>query len=101
MLEKRSAGCLVKLLAGCHDVSPKTYRIIVISDEQSHPSGLLGLPGPNIGTRDYMINVASAQHGVGYGNWTHIDGFSENVLRYIRAVERQEHFDRGEIYDDA
>ena len=25
--------------------------------------------------------------GVGYGKWTHIDGWSESVLEYIRALE--------------
>jgi len=36
----------------------------------------------------YMLNVASYQYGVGYGKWTSIDGFSENVLRYIAECER-------------
>jgi 60 kDa SS-A/Ro ribonucleoprotein len=34
-----------------------------------------------------MINVASNRNGVGYGRWTHIDGFSEGVLRFIHEVE--------------
>ena len=34
-----------------------------------------------------MINVASARNGVGYGPWTHIDGFSEAVIDYIRELE--------------
>lgn len=38
-------------------------------------------------SRGYMINVASARNGVGYGDWTRIDGFSENVLRFIREIE--------------
>jgi 60 kDa SS-A/Ro ribonucleoprotein len=37
--------------------------------------------------RCYLINVASYRNGVGYGRWTHIDGFSENVLRFIREFE--------------
>jgi 60 kDa SS-A/Ro ribonucleoprotein len=37
--------------------------------------------------RAYVINVASNRNGVGYGRWTHIDGFSESALRYIQAVE--------------
>ena len=39
------------------------------------------------GKRGYMINVASAKNGVGYGAWTHIDGFSENVIRFIQEIE--------------
>jgi hypothetical protein len=35
-----------------------------------------------------MINVASNRNGVGYGRWMHLDGFSEQVLRYIGAFEK-------------
>jgi 60 kDa SS-A/Ro ribonucleoprotein len=63
-------------------VNSITYdRLIVITDEQSHDE----VPD----TRGYMINVASARNGVGYGEgWVHIDGFSENVLRWIEDHER-------------
>jgi 60 kDa SS-A/Ro ribonucleoprotein len=37
-----------------------------------------------------VINVASYRNGVGYGPWTHIDGWSESVLEYIRELERAE-----------
>lgn len=57
-------------------------RLIVITDEQSHDR--VRHPGRG---RCYMINVASAKHGVGYGEWLHIDGFSENVIRYIAEFE--------------
>ena len=56
-------------------------RLIVITDEQS----LDRVPDP-IGT-GYMINVASNAHGVGYGAWKHIDGFSEAVVDWIREYE--------------
>jgi 60 kDa SS-A/Ro ribonucleoprotein len=60
----------------------ETYdRIVVIADEQSHDR--VGAPRG----RGYMINVASARNGVGYGPWTHIDGFSEAVIDYIREFE--------------
>ncbi|MCE6959281.1 TROVE domain-containing protein [Cereibacter sphaeroides] len=59
-------------------------RLIVITDEQSRTP----VPDP-VAKRAYMINVASNAHGVGYGKWTHIDGFSENVLRFIHEVEAQ------------
>jgi hypothetical protein len=57
-------------------------RLVVITDEQSHdhlraPSG-----------RGYVINVASNRNGVGYGEWTHIDGWSEAVVDYIAELER-------------
>jgi hypothetical protein len=56
-------------------------RLIVITDEQSHDA----VPNPK--ARGYVINVASYKNGVGYGQWTHIDGWSEAVIEYIRAAE--------------
>lgn len=57
-------------------------RLIVITDEQSHDR----VPDP-VAQRAYMINVASHRNGVGYGRWTHIDGFSEQVIRFITELE--------------
>jgi 60 kDa SS-A/Ro ribonucleoprotein len=59
-------------------------RLVVITDEQAHDS----VPDPQ--GRGYMINVASNRNGVGYGRWTHIDGFSEAVVEYIVELERAE-----------
>jgi 60 kDa SS-A/Ro ribonucleoprotein len=56
-------------------------RLIVISDEQAHDT----VSGPK--GKGYMINVASNRNGVGYGAWTHIDGWSEAVLDYITEIE--------------
>ena len=56
-------------------------RLIVITDEQAHDS----VPAPN--GKGYVINVASYKNGVGYGKWTHIDGWSESVVEYIRMLE--------------
>lgn len=75
----------------------KYDRIIVITDEQAFGDVRFGhfiqgnlrtLPAPLAGSKAYMINVASAKNGVGYGAWTHIDGFSESVLRFITETER-------------
>ena len=60
-------------------------RLIVITDEQS--TSFRRVPDP-VAKHAYMINVASNENGVGYGKWTHIDGFSEGVLRWIHEVER-------------
>jgi len=57
-------------------------RIIVITDEQAHDS--VGAP---LAEHGYMVNVACYQNGVGYGKWTHIDGWSEAIVEYIRAAE--------------
>lgn len=59
------------------------HRLIVITDEQSSDD----VPAP-LAKHAYLINVASANNGVGYRNgWKHIDGFSENIFRYIAAIE--------------
>ena len=57
-------------------------RLIVITDEQSHDR----VPDPVV-PRSYMINVASYRNGVGYGKWTHLDGFSEAIFKYLHAYE--------------
>jgi 60 kDa SS-A/Ro ribonucleoprotein len=57
-------------------------RLIVITDEQSHDR----VPDPR--GRGYVVNVASYRNGVGYGAWTHIDGWSEAVIEYIRSHEQ-------------
>jgi hypothetical protein len=59
-------------------------RLIVITDEQSDDR----VPAPQ--GKGYVINVASYKKGVGYGKWMHIDGWSESVIEYIRALEQRE-----------
>ena len=56
-------------------------RLIVITDEQAHDK----VPAPR--GRGYVINVGSFKNGVGYGEWVHIDGWSEAVIEYIRSLE--------------
>lgn len=92
-----------RLFDAVHTVNrivPDYDRLIVISDEQAFPGASRGwyersvlvksMPNPLPNKRGYMINVASAKNGVGYGAWTHIDGFSENVIRFIQEVEKSE-----------
>lgn len=62
---------------------PQMDRLIVITDEQS--ADRVGAPG----CKGYMLNVATNKNGVGYGDWTHISGFSEAVVSYIAASEGQ------------
>lgn len=57
-------------------------RIIVITDEQSHQQ----ISAPKC-QKAYFVNVAVCKNGIGYGPWTHIDGWSESILDYIRSVE--------------
>jgi hypothetical protein len=56
-------------------------RLVVITDEQSHDR----VPAPR--GKGYVINVASNRNGVGYGEWTHIDGWSEAVVDYVAELE--------------
>lgn len=57
-------------------------RIIVITDEQSHQ--VIRPPKTKLA---YFVNVAVYKNGIGYGQWTHIDGWSEAILEYIRQAE--------------
>lgn len=66
-----------KVSAEAHD------RLIAITDEQTHDA----VPNPK--GLGYMINVASAKNGVGYGPWMHVDGFSESVVNWIIESEKQ------------
>lgn len=68
--------------AAVQEMNAEGYdRMIVITDEQSHDA----VPAPK--GRGYMLNVASARNGVGYGKWLHVDGWSDSVLQYIAELE--------------
>jgi hypothetical protein len=71
-----------QLGAALEKIDERYDRIIVITDEQSHDR----VPAPK--GKGYVVNVASYRNGVGYGPWTHIDGWSEAVIDYIRELER-------------
>lgn len=64
-------------------VGSTAKRLIVLSDEQSHD------PVPDPFNKGYMINVASAKYGIGYGAWTHCDGWSEAVIDWIQSFENE------------
>jgi hypothetical protein len=63
-------------------------RLVVITDEQSHDQVRAPLGRNQKRGRGYVINVTSNRNGVGYGEWTHIDGWSEAVVDYIAELER-------------
>jgi hypothetical protein len=60
---------------------PRNERLIVITDEQSHD--------PVEQRKGYMINVASNKNGVGYGQWVHVDGWSDKILDYVVKYEQE------------
>jgi len=76
------AGTYLGAAVRAVDHNLKYDRLIVLTDEQSHD------PVPDPKGLGYMINVASAKHGVGYGAWKHIDGFSEASVEFIQELER-------------
>lgn len=57
-------------------------RIIIVTDEQSHQA----LTAPK-SKAAYVVNVGTYQNGIGYGKWTHIDGWSEAIVDYLREFE--------------
>ena len=60
-------------------------RLIILTDEQSHQA----LSNPRT-DKGYVVNVAAYKNGVGYGKWNHVDGWSESVIEYIKALETLE-----------
>lgn len=82
--QPHSGTYLAQSLQMLHTAPGLSYdRIIVITDEQT-ADGIIAPKG-----KGYVINVASNKNGVGYGAWTHIDGWSEAVIDYIREYEAQ------------
>lgn len=82
--QPHSGTHLGKALSEVHRIVPHYDRLIVITDEQSHDR----VPDPRGRSKGYVINVATEKHGVGYGKWMHIDGWSEKVIDYIQAYEK-------------
>jgi len=63
-------------------------RVIVITDEQDCDKKLKPEDAPKLGINNYVVNISVERNGISYKNgWEHIDGFSENVFRYIAACE--------------
>jgi 60 kDa SS-A/Ro ribonucleoprotein len=62
---------------------PDAERLIVFTDEESQDP--VGSPH----CKGYMVNVATGSHGVGYGDWVRITGFSESTVNYIAALEAE------------
>jgi 60 kDa SS-A/Ro ribonucleoprotein len=66
------------------NIQEKYDRLIVITDEQAAD----GPGNPKGDAKGYFINVASYKNGIGYGRWTHIDGWSEACIDFIRESEK-------------
>lgn len=90
-LEKLGGGgiFLTPLMEHLHGIEGTADRVVVVTDEQDCAVAPKDSPihARAFGTHNYLINVGSAKNGIGYGKWTHIDGWSESVVRYIQAAE--------------
>lgn len=64
-------------------------RIIVVTDEQDCDTSSARSPdkADAFGKHNYIVNVNTYQNGIGYGKWTHINGWSEAILDYILIAE--------------
>jgi hypothetical protein len=78
--EETWGGEAIRALPGVYD------RIVIVTDEQS--ADVLPPPPTDTGGKGYVINVGTYKNGIGYGSWTHINGFSESVVRYIQEMEK-------------
>ena len=65
-------------------------RCIVITDEQDTDVDGTTVKARLIGKHNYVINIATNQRGIGYGRFTHVNGWSEAVLKFIAAYEANE-----------
>jgi hypothetical protein len=82
IINSQSHGCTYLGQAIKHiNKTVKHDRLVVFTDEQIHDS----VSDPQ--KKGCVINVASNKNGVGYGKWTHVDGFSEAVIDYIIELE--------------
>lgn len=82
---------LTQVMAHLQAIEHTADRVVVFTDEQDC-SGVSDAPSKCVmfAPKNYMINVASAKNGIGYRRWTHVDGFSENVIRWIHGYERMQ-----------
>lgn len=74
---------LAQAMGNLEKVVGSIDRLIIITDEQSADGRMPNFPA----THKYLINVANYQNGIGYGEYTTISGFSENVIRFIYESE--------------
>lgn len=64
---------------------PDAARVLIFTDEQS----MTALPQLPAGVRGYVMNVAAYKHGLAWGAWTTISGFSDAVLRFVAESEKE------------
>lgn len=85
-----SQGCTGTHLGRCLNDSAKSQvdRIIVFTDEMSMDA--VHNPSNYLTNKGYIINVAAYQNGVNHESWVTVSGFSEAVVDYIQALEKEQ-----------
>jgi hypothetical protein len=68
---------------------PQADRVIVLTDEQDCDLKCNPATADAFGRNNYLINVSAEKNGIGYGKWTHIDGWSEAVIQFIQSIESE------------
>lgn len=76
---------LGKAIMTIMNVRNKIDRLIIITDEQSCDNVRLDSK-----VKNYIINVGSYENGVAYKQAVHINGFSENVFKFIIEYEKSD-----------
>lgn len=64
-------------------------RVIVLTDEQDCDKKANPDTANAFGKQNYLLNVSVSKNGIAYKKFTHIDGWSEHVVDYIREIERE------------
>ena len=64
-------------------------RILIITDEQDCDTSSARSPdaAKPFGKHNYILNVGTYDRGIAYKKYTHISGWSESILDYIRVYE--------------
>jgi hypothetical protein len=70
-----------------HERELTADRVIVFTDEidcdhKCNPADAKAFGGSN-----YIVNIASQRNGIAYNKFTHIDGWSEQVMAFIQKLE--------------
>lgn len=80
---------LVQVMNYVYDIEKTADRIIVLTDEQDCDHDKNPASANAFGVNNYLINIASNKNGIGYDKWTHINGWSDKVIEFIIANEKE------------
>jgi hypothetical protein len=81
--DKFGGGTDIKDAVDTVNKKVKYDRLIMITDEQS----CTDVPDAK-NDKSYIMNVAAYQHGIDYGSYIHINGFSKNIIKFIQEYEK-------------